>query len=134
LGKAKKVVQKLKEPLNEFASKGLEEFEKFLNIARGKVDVKNRLMLLLNPDNIKTSTRLTKAEMDFVALCYFMDKEFPIFEPLKEYAEEFMTVAISFNGLGREEAIRFTSAVSESKLLEKLNIFKTSESQTPTKA
>jgi len=96
-------------------------------VVRGKVDIKNRLMLLLNPDNIKTSTRLTRAEVDFVALSFFVADEFPQFRGLRKFAKEFCECAISTDGLGRDEAIRFTSAVSESKLLQRLGIFKTEE-------
>jgi len=110
-------------------SKPLSEFERFLNIVRGKVDVKSRLMLLLNPDNLKTSTRLTRSEADFIALSFFVADEFPEFKPLASYASEFMAAAISIGGLGREEAIRFTSAISESKLFKSVILGKTEETQ-----
>ena len=110
-------------------SKALSKFEKFLNIVRGKVDVKSRLMLLLNPDNLKTSTRLTRTETDFVALSFFVADEFPEFTPLAKYATEFMAAAISIQGLGREEAIRFTSAISESKLFKSVILGRSDEAQ-----
>jgi len=120
-----KVVVKAKEKFQE----NLKRFEDFLNVVRGKVDVKSRLMLLLNPDNIKTSTRLSRTEVDFVALSYFVAEEFPEFEGLKSFATQFCECAISKEGLGREEAIRFTSAISESKLLKSLGIFKSDETK-----
>jgi len=120
-----KVVAKAKEKFQE----NLKRFEDFLNVVRGKIDVKSRLMLLLNPDNIKTSTRLSRTEVDFVALSYFVAEEFPEFEGLKSFAAQFCECAISKEGLGREEAIRFTSAISESKLLKSLGIFKTDEAK-----
>ena len=124
-----KVIAKAKETIQDF-QENLKRFEDFLNIVRGKVDVKSRLMLLLNPDNIKTSTRLSRSEVDFVALSYFVAEEFPEFEGLKSFAEQFCECAISKDGLGREEAIRFTSAISESKLLKSLGIFKSEETKT----
>lgn len=123
-----KVIAKAKEKIQEF-QENLKRFEDFLNVVRGKVDVKSRLMLLLNPDNIKTSTRLSRSEIDFVALSYFVAEEFPEFEGLKSFAKQFCECAISKEGLGREEAIRFTSAISESKLLKSLGIFKSEETK-----
>lgn len=107
----------------------LSRFEQFLNIIRGKADVKSRLMLLLNPDKVETSTRLSRSEVDFVSLSLFVAREFPEFEPLKDFAMDFCLANISLQGLGREEAIRFTSALSESKILERMGFFRTEETK-----
>lgn len=111
--------------------KALELFEKFLNIARGKVDIKYRLRLLLEPDNIRTTTRLTHSQVDFMSLCFFVSDKFKDegFGGLEDYAREFAQANISLHGLGREEAIQYESAIGESKLLSKLNIFGSQESK-----
>lgn len=129
MSKTKKKLSKVVEQTKEGFQENLKRFEDFLNVVRGKVDVKSRLMLLLNPDNIKTSTRLSRTEVDFVALSHFVAQEFPEFEGLREFANQFCECAISKEGLGREEAIRFTSAISESKLLKSLGIFKSDETK-----
>lgn len=62
-----------------------------------------------------------------MALSFFAADSFPQFEGLRDFAIEFCECAISKEGLGRDEAIRFTSAISESKLLKSLGFFKTEE-------
>lgn len=134
-----KLAQKAKQAVKEFSeqefNKFLSYFEKFLNIVRGKVDVKYRLRLLLDPDNIKTSTRLTKGQIDFCSISSFIADYYPEFEPLKEYAKDhFALWVISQEGLGREEAIKYESAISESKLLQKMSLFGTQEATAKRKA
>lgn len=111
--------------------KALKIFETFLNIARGKVDIKYRLRLLLEPDNIKTTTRLTHSQVDFVSLCFFMADKFKDegFGGLADFATEFCLTNISLHGLGREEAIAYEGAIGEGKLLSRLNIFGSAESK-----
>lgn len=116
---------KAEEPLNKF--------ERFLNIIRGKSDVKSRIRLLLDPDKVETSTYLTKAEVDFVSTALFVAEEFPMFEPLGDYAIQYSLVKISEQGHGVESVIRFTSAINESKLLSKFNLGVTQTEQQPAK-
>lgn len=115
----------------ESPEKALALFEKFLNIARGKVDIKHRLRLLLEPDNILTTTRLTRSQIEYVSLSHFVAEEFAEegFEPLKREANIFCHANISFDGLGREEAIRYEGAIGESRLVKGLNIFGTQETK-----
>ena len=96
--------------------------DKFIGMVRGKVDIKSRLMLLANPENIKTSTILTPGQVQFVAIAHYDAKEFSIFEPLKDFAVEFAETNISKQGIGREQQIRFVGALQESKMLQKLGI------------
>jgi hypothetical protein len=98
------------------------KFERFLNIIRGKSDVKSRIRLLLDPDKVETSTYLTKAEVDFVSTAMFVSDQFPMFEPLEEYAMGYCLTKISEQGHGVESVIRFTSAINESKLLSKFSL------------
>jgi hypothetical protein len=100
----------------------MSKFEKFLNIIRGKSDVKSRIRLLLDPDKVETSTYLTKAEVDFVSTALYVAQEFPMFETLADYAIEYSLVKISEQGHGVESVIRFTSAINESKLLSKFSL------------
>lgn len=100
----------------------LKRVEQFISVARGRIDVKSRLMLLLNPDKPQTSTTLTKSQVQFVTICHFVAREFPVFKPLKEYADELCLTSISLEGKGIESAIRFTGALAESKLLQRLGV------------
>lgn len=103
-------------------AKFINGLEKLFGLIRGKVDIKSRLMLLANPDNIKTSTILTPSQVEFVALAHYVSDEFPIFEPLKSYAVEFAETNISKHGTGREQQIRFVGALQESKMLQKMGL------------
>lgn len=108
-----------------------EEFENFTNrlekiiaIARGRVDMKSRLMLLLDPDKVETSTRLTRSQVQFVALSYSAVEQWEFFKPLADYATHLCLTNISLEGKGREESIRFAGALAESKLLQKMGLIK----------
>ncbi len=105
----------------------LKQFEAFWNVYKGKVDVKNRLSLLLNPETLETSTNLTKSQVEFVTLSLFAAESFPQFEPLADYAKKFCQVMISREGWGVESSIRFNSAISESKMFRSLMVGKTQE-------
>lgn len=97
----------------------LGSIDKLLSIIRGRVDVKSRLMLLLNPENLQTSTRLSKNQVDFVSFAYWIASQWNIFNPLKAYATEFMLSNISLDGLGRKEAIEFVQALEQLKIAAK---------------
>jgi len=112
------MLEMTKEKFEEYT----ERFEKIYSILRGRVDVKSRLMLLLNPDKIQTSTRLTRAQVQFVALSFSAAEQWEFMEPIKQYAEHFCLTNISLEGKGIESAIRFTGALAESKLLQKIGI------------
>lgn len=104
-------------------NKILKLIEKVFSTVRGKVDVKSRLMLLSNPDNILTSTILTPQQVDFVAISNFVGEKFEMFEPLKSYAtESFAPTNISKGGIGREQSISLVSAMQESKLLSRMGL------------
>lgn len=124
-----KTVAKARKKVKQTFQENLKRFEDFLNVVRGKIDIKSRLKLLQDPDNIRTSTRLTAGQIDAASTSFFVAKHFSQFTPLKEFFEEFCHFAISKNGLGREESIRYMSALSESKLLKSLGIFKTEQAK-----
>jgi len=98
--------------------------EKILAIARGRVDMKSRLMLLLDPDKVETSTRLTRSQVQFVSLSYSAAEQWDFFQPLFNYARHLCLANISLEGKGREESIRFAGALAESKLLQKMGLIK----------
>lgn len=103
--------------------KNLERFRLFLEMLKGKPqDIQSKLSMLLEPKEIRTSTRLSQSQIDFCSVSYFLAKQFPFFEPLKDYAEEFATWKISESGLGVDSAIKFTSALASSDLMKNLGI------------
>lgn len=115
--------EKLKEQL------GL--FKEFIDVARGHKDVKTRVEVLANPDNLNTMSVLTKNQARMIANCQYLEGRSwgTMFEGLKEFAESIREPAISISGEGREQAIRFMGALNESKLLSKLGINTQGESK-----
>jgi len=114
------LVQKVVEALKLSWDEKLERFKKFLDILRGKVEIRSRLAPLLEPSKIQTSTRLSANEVEFVTDSYFFAKCWPEFQPLKDFANEFCYTKISHEGLGRLEAIQFVGAVEQTKLFKAL--------------
>jgi len=68
---------------------------------------------------------LSEPQTRFVALSHFLAtrKQWGgLFNGMRDYADEFMRVSPSKEGLGREQVIRFMGAVEESKLMKGLNL------------
>lgn len=114
------LLQMAKEEFAEYTAR----FEKVYAILRGRVDMKSRLMLLLDPDKVETSTRLSRSQVQFVALSYSAAEQWPFFQPLADFARHLCLTNISLEGKGREESIRFAGALAESKLLQKMGLIK----------
>lgn len=118
-----------KEESEQFSEK-MNRLQALFNTIKGKTtDVKSRVRLILDPDNIQTSTRLNSSQVDFVSLSFFLAERFPEFVPLREYAEHFMKTNISLRGGGVENVIRLMGALGETKLLSNLGITKSAESE-----
>lgn len=93
----------------------------FFDVLRGKLDIKQRLAILLNPDNPQTTGRITPMQVEYVRDFYLLEKIYPHeFGYMKQDAIELLLSSISKHGLGREEAIRYEGAIGETKLLQKL--------------
>lgn len=88
----------------------LNKFKQFLDIIRGKVDIREKFSFLFQPSNIKTASRLTVSQAEFVADSYFVSKHFPEFNPLLDLANEVAETAVSIKGQRIEEAIKFQQA------------------------
>lgn len=109
-------------PLTEEQQKDIAEFEAYFSVLRGKVDIKSRLMLLLNPDKPQTTAFLTSAQSHFVGLAHFMAQKFPVFKGLKDYADQVCLSSLGVEGKGIDASVRLSGAIVESKLLERLGI------------
>jgi len=97
-------------------------FEWFINVVRGRKDVKSRVAVLANPDNWKSMSNLTMGQAEFVQDAFWLAKMEDCYEPMEEYAQEMMEVSPSKGGLGREQSIRLMGALSESKFFSKLGL------------
>lgn len=92
---------------------------------KGQKDVKARIDVLANPENLDTMSVLTKAQTQLVATGNFLvtrPRWGRIFQGLADYAHSIEAPSISVNGRGREDAIRFMASINEAKLLNKLGI------------
>ena len=99
----------------------LQKFKEFLDVVRGKEDPKSRVKLMLDPDKIQTSTRLSGSEIDMVTDAYWAWKQWPkAFQPLKDFVDEYCLTKISEGGKGREEAISIVAALEQSKLFKQI--------------
>lgn len=107
----------------EIAQK-LAQFKEFLDTVKGNKDVKTRVQVLADPDNLDTMSILTKNQARFLANANFLETRSwgAMFEGLQNYAQSIREPAISISGEGREQTIRFMGALSESKFLSKLGI------------
>lgn len=103
-------------------SETLDRIEKVLQVARGRVDIKSRLNLLLDPDKPQTSTYLTRGQVQFVTTAHFTGKAFDIFKPLMEYAKELELSLISFEGRGVDSSVKLVSALEAMKVLEQTGL------------
>lgn len=92
---------------------------------KGHRDVKTRLQVLTDPDNLNTMSVLTSEEAHFLSVSDWL-VERPIwglmFTGLSDYAKSIREPAISISGRGREDSIRLMGAISESKFLSKLGL------------
>jgi len=103
----------------------LERFKQFLNIVKGRKDVKSRVQVLANPENLKTMSILTRSQAEFVAISHWassVPEWGGMFKGLEDYSNLLMETSISVGGEGREQSIRFMGALSESKVLSKLGV------------
>lgn len=110
------------------AGKGLEEIKKLkelIDAVKGHKDVKTRIAVLSDPENLDTMSVLSREQAGFLSVSNWLADR-PhwglMFQGLKEYAQSLREPSISIGGKGREDAIRFAGALSESKFLSKLGI------------
>jgi len=96
--------------LSEKFKENLAKFRDFLNVIRGKEDIREKFSFLFDPSNIKTASRLSISQAEFVADSYFVSKYFPEFNPLLDLANEVAETAVSIKGARVEEAIKFQQA------------------------
>ncbi len=113
------------EELQKRAKEYGETFRQFIEAITGKKDIKSKIDVLANPENLKSMSILSAGQARFIsATCYLtsIPEWGGIFDGLKYYGEEIMKVSPSLMGIGREQVIRFVGALTESKLAQSLRI------------
>lgn len=102
---------------------GLEKLKELIDIVKGRKDIKHRLQVLTNPQNLDTMTILTKEEAHFLGVTNWLVKRPKwglMFTGLNELAQAFREPNISISGGGRKDAIEFVRALNEAKILAKI--------------
>ena len=100
----------------------LDRFDKIWRTAKGRTDIKSKLMLLLAPDKPQTTAFLTKSQGYFTSFAFFMADSWIEFLPLREYAIQMCLSSLGVEGKGIDASVRLTGALSESKMLQRLGI------------
>ena len=93
--------------------KKLQDFAEFLKIVRGKADIREKMAFLFQPSDIRTASRLSAGQVDFIADSYFIVQYFPEFQPLKDLAIEIATSMVSHKGERVNEAIQYERAAAK---------------------
>lgn len=88
----------------------LGQFKDFLDVIRGKEDINQKFSFLFQPRNIKTASRLSNSQAEFLSDSHFLVKHFPEFQPLQNLALEVAECGVSVKGKRVEEAIAFQKA------------------------
>jgi len=113
---------KTEEEVSEEDFKLLMRVAKAIQILMGKEEITKQLKPLVNPENLQTMSRLSDAQVDFVADAHWLANQWKCFEPLKELADEICETEISAQGKGRQEVINFIGSLTGGKLLKGLTL------------
>jgi len=97
-------------------------FEWFINVVRGRKDVKSRVAVLANPDNLESMSILSGSQAEFVQDAEWLAEEEECYDPMAKYAVKMMRVSPSIGGKGREQTIQFVGALNEASMLKKMGI------------
>lgn len=100
----------------------LEQFKELLDIVKGRKDIKSKLTVLTDPDNLDTMSILSKGEAHLLSVSNFLaaSPSFGLmFQPMQRYAQSNREPNVSIKGVGRDQVIKFVQAVEMVKQLEK---------------
>lgn len=93
-------------------------FRELIELVKGSQDVEKRASVILNPKNPSTSTNLSASQIEFVAIAKTLVTDFPEFQGLAEYADEFLLASISKEGWGVDRMIQHEQAISEKRMMQ----------------
>lgn len=103
----------------------MEQFRKFIDAVRGRRDIKSKVSVITDPENLDTMSILTQGQVEFCSIAKWIagvEEWGGIFEGLDGYATSMKAHSISKRGKGREQAIQYVASLSESKILSKLGL------------
>jgi hypothetical protein len=106
----------------------LEQFKVFMAIITGKGDIRDRINLLLNPQNPQTASKLTISQVDYLRNSIWIANQYPEFEPLKEDSLELAKSMISHEGWGVDKTIQLEESINK-QLIERSTIEKLKEAE-----
>ena len=94
----------------EIFKEKLQKLGQVLNILRDKTEIAQKFAMFFQPKDIRTASRLSAPQVEFMADCVTAKQFYEEFEPLSILAVEVGHSSISHNGLGRKDAIDFELA------------------------
>lgn len=86
------------------------QLKQVLNVLRDREDISQKLSFLFQPKDIRTASRLSSSQVEFMADSKTAFSFYPEFKPLESLAVEVGFSTISLKGLGRKDAIEFQLA------------------------
>lgn len=104
------MTSKGKGTLKEKFKEKLDQLKQILNVLKDKEDMAQKFSFLFQPRNIKTASRLSTSQVEFLADAHTSRLYYEEFEPLKQLSIEVAESTISHKGLGRKDAIEFQLA------------------------
>lgn len=113
VGKPFEIVNTAKEYVREKLS-----FRELVELFKGSQDVVKRANVILNPLKPQTSTNLSDSQVDFIAISMSITKYFPEFEPLKDFADQFLLASVSKGGWGVDRMIQHEQAIAEKRMVQ----------------
>lgn len=93
-------------------------FRELIELVKGSQDVEKRASVILNPKMPSTSTNLSVSQIEFIAIAKTIVTDFPEFQGLAEYADEFLLASISKEGWGVDRMIQHEQAISEKRMMQ----------------
>lgn len=97
--------------------------EAIIRKIEGAKDIKRKLDYLMKPEFLETSAVLTESQLQGIAECTWLGKNFKSLEPLSDFARELALWSPSKGGRGRDDAINiFATEKAEGLPLEGLGI------------
>lgn len=91
----------------------------------GRKPIGQKVAVLANPENPKSMSILTRGQVKFVSLAYFLsghEEWGGLFDCLRVRADEMMATSPSLDGKGREQVIAFISAMGGGEILKKMRL------------
>lgn len=93
-------------------------FKEIVELVKGSNDIQKRANVILSPKLPQTATNLSSNQVEFIAISYAIVEDFPQFQGLKDYADQFLLTSISKEGWGVDRMIAHEQAINEKRMMQ----------------